>query len=459
MDILKLKHLDPHELFDNFDECVRMTLCREPPHLSAPVKVNVNLKSAFEETTLHLSKASSKPYFGASREQEKKRLLQDKENYNPNLNASFAADIGSKKLSRGLLRPVDAASKERYICGSRPQSDLIDINIPSESSLPIDRPRKVEKKMSLDASNAHSSNIVMLKKLIKEAVSRPASINTSVDGSKYNGFRELAPNRSKLFKGTGLGTSSVDNLRAHNERKPLGIMTSHVQNTSRISGLFQANRLADSRLKQGSRSGLFRKKDSSYINHSSFNDGTTNLNPKKDISYLEQFKQRYVSSKNHRSYSSMQPCNLDNKSTESKKFRTRHLTDQSEYLTIADDKLISHAGRYRTEGHQTACLEESAADTLREVRLKKYIEISNIYNNFRKMLEVEKAEDQRLSKEPAPARQLADPPAASQKPARVHPDSSTARYMRFEKRSHFEQRPAANPKPRTAGDRLKLFVR
>jgi hypothetical protein len=458
MDILKIKHLDPHELFDHFDECVQMTLSRGSPQPSAPFKVNVNLRSAFEEASLHPPKELSKAYFTTGKEQEKKPLLHNKENLNPNTNSSLMIDFGAKKTSRGILRPVEAASKERFICGSRPHSQLTNIHIPSEPGLPIDKPKKPEKKLSFDAASIHTSNIVMLKKFIKEAISRPSSINTSVDGSKKNVYHELPPKRSKHFKVIGLGTSSVDNLRTSNERKPLGIMTTHVQNTSRISGLFQTNKLADSRLRPASRSGLFRKKDNSSVNYSSFNDGATNQVPKKDSSYLEQFKQRYMSTKHHHSYTSIAPQSLDNKSTESK--RHRHL-DYSEYLTIGDDKLISHAGRYRTEGALAANLaqDESTADTLREARLKKYIEISNIYNNFRLMLDADKTEDLNNSRDFGQPRKLPEPPAASHKPSRNATDnSSTSRYMRFEKHSKLH-RTSCQPKAKAVGERLKLFAR
>lgn len=459
MDILKLKHLDPHELFDHFDECVRMTLCRETSLQAPQVKVNVDLKHAFEEASQPLAKRPSKPQLGSGSEQDNRRQMQNKENQHPNLNSSLALDVGAKKQSRGILRPVEAGSKDRPAHGGRPLAQLRDLYLPSEPSLLLDKPKKVEKKMSFDVGSTHSSNIIMLKKLIKDAVARPASINASADGSKLGIYPDFAPRRN-LFKGTGLGTSSVDNLRSSNDRKPLGVLTSHVQHASRISGLFHNSKLADTRLRLGSRSGLFRKKETS-MNHSSFNDGATVLAPKKDASYLEQFKQRYMSTKNHRSYASIQPQSLDNKSTESKRRKGRLVTDTSEYMTVGDDKLISHATRWRNDPAHTPALDPPAADTLRGARLKKYLEVSNIYNNFRKLLEADHPEDHNNIRDGAPPRQQPDPPAASRKQARANLDSSssTARYMRFEKLGKPNQRPAGQPKTRGAGERLKLFAR
>ena len=395
MDLDKLKFLSANELFDNFDVSVKINFGRGAPMSSYTNRVSKNLKPLFDENEKFTNIFASKSSLGLSKDRETSRGKSNKENRHPNLMNGMCFDLGSKKSSRAILRKKDI-SRISFLNMDKSCTKPIDNGVPSEPVNLTKNPNGDFKKSGFESSKNHSANIVMLKRLIKEASKKPApSLNNSVDEPRKSLLfsRRVTPN-NPFSRPTPIANTSIESLRSKHRNqgdKPKSITGRVMENhTSKLSNLFHNSRLAESRSKQVSRSNLFQKKDSLFIN----NTQTEKLNlngSKKELTYLNQFKQRYIHSKSHKSYSSIpgaptnqytqqlqQPARyniLTEASTNnytSKYSTDRHTTDsntRSDYVFITEDRPLSSNIQYNSTGASN-----------------KYIEINNIYNHYKRIL-------------------------------------------------------------------------
>jgi len=412
-----LEELDPSQLFDNFDQRIRVIQpsCTSP---CMPIpKVVVNLQARFEL----LAQKPQKPIINFGSDKVHTATIANKENINPNLYQREELNPNKKNSTRQLLRrkdaPVPSPKPHVELCSNNRLLGTLTSNLHGNHSSALSLAPahqnlfNTTKGSSLDKPSSKlvpphythrpaTANCFILRKLIKDtAASRCSSNNNSRDGLRVHAGSGLNNSRGSKI-GMFNHNTSVDNVKYKPPRndKPL---TSKL--SSKLSGLFSLSRdqessnrhrlnfstLASAVFNQreekstsaAQKSSLFRHNTNQSIipvepsvHSSSQPDCRVNTAP--SPTYLHQFKQRYLKPGNQKSYSSLlQPTNTEIMapvSTLHGRVDPLHSDNPSDFVFITEDNLV--------------CMDRHPPSSLLN-RQDKYREISNMYNKFRRMLE------------------------------------------------------------------------